>query len=53
MGGVLKYVLRQEKESEKDLLLLRDSKPCDEKATVFFGWRRVPKRYKRARPNSV
>jgi plasmid rolling circle replication initiator protein Rep len=51
-GGVLKGVLRAEKESEKDLLLLRDADPSDESASqlasLFFNWHRQPRRYKRA-----
>ena len=49
-GGVLKGVLRAEEESEKDLLLLRDANPSDEKASLFFDWHRKPRRYKRADP---
>jgi plasmid rolling circle replication initiator protein Rep len=48
-GGVLKDVLRPDEESQEDLLLLRESEPSDEKASVFFGWKAVQKRYKRAR----
>src|SRR5208283_3050010 len=47
-GGVLKGVLRPEEESEKDLLLLGDADPSAEKASLFFNWQRVPRRYKRA-----
>jgi hypothetical protein len=52
-GGLLKNVLRPEKESQKDLLLLREAEPTDEKASVFFGWKPVPKRYKRTRPECM
>lgn len=47
-GGVLKDVLREKEESENDLLLLRDSDPSDEKASLFFNWQKAPRRYKRA-----
>jgi hypothetical protein len=47
-GGVLKDMLRPDDESQEDLLLLRESQPSDEKASVFFGWKTVQKRYKRA-----
>jgi len=47
-GGVLKNVLRPDEESEKDLLLLREAEPSDEKASVFFDWQRREQRYKRA-----
>lgn len=47
-GGVLKNVLRPGEESEKDLLLLRDAPASDEKASMFFDWKREQKRYKRA-----
>jgi plasmid rolling circle replication initiator protein Rep len=46
-GGFLKDVLRPEEETEKDLLGLRSSDTPDEKASVFFRWKKVPKRYKR------
>ena len=52
-GGVLKGVLRPEKETEKDLLLLRDAAPCEEKTSVYFNWHSAPKRYKRARPRRL
>ena len=52
-GGLLKNVLRPEKESQEDLLLLREAEPTDEKASVFFGWKPVPKRYKRTRPERM
>jgi hypothetical protein len=52
-GGLLKNVLPPEEESEKDLLLLREAEATDEKASVFFGWKPVPKRYKRKRPESM
>jgi hypothetical protein len=51
-GGVLKNVLRPEAESEKDLLLLREAKPSDEKASMFFAWKWAQKRYRRVRPIS-
>jgi len=49
-GGVLKNILRADDETEKDLLLLRDAGPSDEKASVFFGWHGKRKRYKRGDP---
>jgi plasmid rolling circle replication initiator protein Rep len=52
-GGALKSVLRPEQETEEDLLLLRDREPCDEKASVYFNWQRLPRRYKRAAPIGV
>jgi plasmid rolling circle replication initiator protein Rep len=48
-GGALKGVLRPGEETEKDLLLLRDANPGDGKASVFFNWQPVPRRYRRAR----
>lgn len=52
-GGVLKDVLRPDEESQEDLLLLRESQPCDEKASVFFGWKIVQKRYRHKRALSA
>jgi len=49
-GGLLKSILRPEDETEKDLLVMGDAEPSDEKASVFFDWQGVPKRYRRAAP---
>lgn len=48
-GGVLKDVLRQDQESNDDLLLFGDDEAGhDEQPEVFFRWNRPDKRYKRA-----
>jgi plasmid rolling circle replication initiator protein Rep len=52
-GGALKGVLRPEEESEKDLLLLGDADANGDKASMFFGWQQLKKRYKRARSHAV
>lgn len=46
-GGALRNVLRPEEETEQDLLLLKDGESGEESASVFFNWKRIPKRYKR------
>jgi hypothetical protein len=46
-GGLLKDVLRPDKESEQELLLLREAEQSDERASVFFDWYRPVQRYKR------
>ncbi len=48
-GGILKDILRPDKETEEDLLLLREAEPSDEEASVFFDWNRPVGRYKRKR----
>jgi hypothetical protein len=52
-GGALKNTLRPEEETEKDLLLLKDSESSKETetASLFFDWRKPQKRYKRAAPH--
>lgn len=47
-GGTLKGVLRPEEESEKDLLVLGDDDPQAERPSVYFNWKKAPRRYKRA-----
>jgi plasmid rolling circle replication initiator protein Rep len=46
-GGILKNILRPEKESDEDLLLLGNSGPDDEKPSVYFDWQKRQRRYKR------
>ncbi len=47
-GGELKDVMRPDEESEREMLLLRESESCDGRASVYFGWHPVKTRYRRA-----
>jgi plasmid rolling circle replication initiator protein Rep len=52
-GRVLKHVLREDDEREADLLGLREENSDDaETPSMFFGWRRLEKRYKRENHNA-
>ena len=46
-GGILKDILRQDEESEKEMLLLREAESADELVSVYFDWFKPLQRYKR------